>query len=50
MNQHYYKGATLCCHNCILTEVTNMVPDNDWSLFWWIYWYLRPGIDPTSGL
>ena len=34
------KGATLSCHNCILTEFTNMVPDNVRSLFWLFYLHL----------
>ena len=28
------KGVTLYCHNCILSEFTNMLPDNLRSSFW----------------
>ena len=33
------KGATLCCHNCILTEFTKSVPDNVRGLFWPFHLY-----------
>ena len=32
------KGAILCCRNCILSEFTNMLPDNARSCFWSNLW------------
>ena len=28
------KGVTLCCHNCILSEFTNVLPDNLRGYLW----------------
>ena len=28
------KGVTLCCHNCILSEFTNVLPDNLRGCLW----------------
>ena len=44
------KGVTLCCHNCNLTEFTNMLPTNVRSSIWQFWAYLQARLVISSRL